>query len=152
MRVPFGRVSYDAAVAASIQLLGGAVGAIAGAAAGAAGLANTSDISASQIASSVSSGTVTAINGMKVTTERSGTAGASAGYMSIQKPYILRQIPRQSLPDNYANLEGYPSNLGGTLSQFSGFAAVESIRLNGISATDDEKREILSLLIGGVFI
>ena len=152
VRVPFGRVSYDAAVAASIQLLGGAVGAIAGAAAGAAGLANTSDISASQIASSVSSGTVTAINGMKVTTERSGTAGASAGYMSIQKPYILRQIPRQSLPDNYANLEGYPSNLGGTLSQFSGFAAVESIRLNGISATDDEKREILSLLIGGVFI
>lgn len=152
VRVPFGRVSYDAAVAASIQLLGGAVGAIAGAAAGAAGLANTSDISASQIASSVSAGTVTAINGMKVTTERSGTAGASAGYMSLQTPYILRQIPRQSLPDNYASLEGYPSNLGGTLSQFSGFAAVESIRLNGISATDDEKREILSLLIGGVFI
>lgn len=152
VRVPFGRTSYDAAVAASIQLLGGAVGALAGAAAGAAGLANTSDISASQVASSVSSGTVTAINGMKVTSERSGTAGASAGYMSIQKPYLLRQIPRQSLPEGYANLEGYPSNISGTLSQFSGFAAVESIKLSGIPATDDELREIQSLLIGGVFI
>lgn len=151
VRVPFGAQSFDAAVAASISLLGGAVGALAGGVAGAVGLAGGS-LGASQVANSISGSTVMAVNGSKTTAERSGTAGASAGYLSIQYPYLLRTVPNQSLPTNYQNLEGYPSNIAGPLTNFSGFAAVETINLNGIAASKEELDEIRSLLIGGVYI
>ena len=152
VRVPFGTTSYDAAIAASVQLLGGAVGAIAGGAiAGPAGIA-AGEIGASQIANSIAGSTVSAVNGSKVTTERSGVAGATAGYLSIQYPYLLRTVPQQSLPTNYAKLEGYPANIAGPLANFSGFAAVETIDLNGIAATKEELNEIEQLLRGGVYI
>lgn len=150
VRVPFGTQSFDSAIAASVQLLGGAVGLIAGGAGGAAIAAG--EISASQIANSVAGSTIQAVNGGKIATERSGTAGATAGYLSVQKPYLLRTVMQQSLPDNYMNLEGYPSNIAGPLRLYSGFAGVETIDLNGIAATKDELDEITALLRGGVFI
>lgn len=151
VRVPFGSQSFDAAVAASVALLGGAVGTAITGGAVAAGLVG-SEIGASQVANSILGSTVAAVNGSKRTTERSGTAGASAGYLSIQKPHLFRTIPQQSLPENYKELEGYPSNIAGPLSKFSGFAAVEIINLNSLSATKEEIDEIKSLLIGGVYI
>ena len=150
VRVPFGTQSFDSAIQASVQLLGGAVGLIAGGAGGAAIAAG--EISASQIANSVAGSTIQAVNGGKISTERSGTAGATAGYLSVQKPYLLRTVMQQSLPENYKALEGYPSNIAGPLRLFSGFAGVESINLNGIAATKDELDEISALLRGGVFI
>lgn len=151
VRVPFGAQSFDAAVAASVALLGGAVGTAITGGAVSAGLVG-SEIGASQVANSILGSTVTAVNGSKRTTERSGTAGASAGYLSIQKPHLFRTVPQQSLPENYKELEGYPSNIAGPLSKFSGFAAVEIINLNGLNATKEEIDEIKSLLIGGVYI
>ena len=151
VRVPYGRTSFDAAISASIQLLGGGIGMAVGAAGAALGL-DGGNVSAGQLANQVSNASITAVNGAKVTTERSGVAGASAGYMSLQKPHLIRNIPHQSLPANYRHLNGYPSNIGGTLSQFNGFTAVESIELSGIGATDAEKDEILSLLTRGVYI
>lgn len=152
VRVPFGANSYDAAVAASVQLLGGAVGAIGGGAMiGPAGIA-AGEIGASQIANSIAGSTVASVTGAKTTSERSGVAGASAGYLSIQKPYLLRTVPQQSLPANYKELEGYPSNIAGPLTKFSGFVAVETINLNGIAASKEEINEIISLLRGGVYI
>ena len=150
VRVPFGATSFDAAIAASVQLLGGAVGAIAGGAMGAA--IGAGAITESQIANSVAGTTVGAVQGSKVTTERSGVSGACAGYLSIQYPYLLREVPRQSLAKNYMDLEGYPSNVAGPLSNFYGYAAVESIDLNGINATKEELDEIRSILAGGVYL
>lgn len=151
VRVPFGSNSYDAAVAASVQLLGGAVGYAALGATAGAGIA-AGAIGASQLANSIVGSTMTAVNGSKMTTERSGTAGASAGYLSIQKPYLLRTVPQQSLPENYKDLAGYPSNIAGPLSKFSGFVGVETINLNGIAATKTELDEITRLLQEGVYI
>ena len=152
VRVPFGSTSFDAAIAASVQLLGGAVGAIAGGALGAAVGVSGASIGASQIGNSIAGSTVSAVNGSKVTSERSGVSGACAGYLSIQYPYLLRTVPNQSLPKNYQDLEGYPSNIAGPLTKFSGFTAVETIDLNGLSATKEEIDEIKQLLIGGVYI
>lgn len=152
VRVPFGSTSFDAAVAASVQLLGGAVGALAGGALGATIGVTGSSIGASQIGNSIAGSTVAAVNGSKVTSERSGVSGATAGYLSIQYPYLFRTVPNQSLPTNYQNLEGYPANLAGPLTNFSGFAAVETINLNGIEATKEELNEIEALLIGGIYI
>lgn len=151
VRVPFGSTSFDAAIGASIQLLGGAVGAIAKGSLGAAGI-TAGAITESQIANSIAGSTAEAVQGLKVSTERSGTAGASAGYLSIQYPYLLRTIPRQSLPTNYKDLEGYPCNIAGPLSGYTGYAAIETINLNGIQASKAELDEIRSLLRGGVYI
>lgn len=152
VRVPFGSNSFDAAIQASVQLLGGAVGAMAGGiVAGPTGVA-AGGMAAAQIANSVSGSTVTAVNASKARTERSGVAGASAGYLSVQKPYLLRTVPQQSLPTNYKDLEGYPSNIAGPLTGFNGYAAVETINLNGLTATKEEISEIQSLLTGGVYI
>ena len=151
VRVPYGRTSFDAAIQSSIQLLGGAVGMAAGGALGVGGLA-AGNIGEGMIANSIQGATIMAVTGQKTGTERSGTAGASAGYLSIQKPYLLRTLPQQSLPENYISLEGYPSNVAGPLSKFSGYVGVESINLNNIAATKAELDEIDSLLKGGVFI
>lgn len=152
VRVPFGATSFDAAIAASVQLLGGAVGAVAGGALGAAVGVSGASIGASQIGNSIAGSTVSAVNGSKVTSERSGVSGACAGYLSIQYPYLLRTVPNQSLPTNYQDLEGYPSNIAGPLTKFSGFTAVETIDLNGLDATKEEINEIKQLLVGGVYI
>ena len=150
VRVPFGATSFDAAIAASVQLLGGAVGAIAGGAMGAA--IGAGAVTTSQIANSIAGTTIGAVQGSKITTERSGISGASAGYLSIQYPYLLREVPRQSLAKNYMDLEGYPSNVAGPLNNFYGYVAVESIDLNSISATKEELDEIRSILEGGVYL
>lgn len=154
VRVPYGRLSFDAAVSSSLQLMGGAATlAIGGATLATGGLAGaTAGIAVAQIAGQVGTMTADAVAGQKRNFERSVSLGASAGYMGVQYPYIIREIPNQSRPGNYRALHGYPSNLGGTLSQFSGYTCVETIELEGIQCTEPEKEEIIELLRGGVII
>lgn len=157
MRVPYGRQSFDAAVTASMSMLGGVAGtalAVGGAAVASGGVLApaAAGIAAAQIAGQIGSMTASAVSGQKRTMERAGSIGGSAGYMSVQYPYLIRQIPNQSRPGNYKMLHGYPSNIGGTLGSFSGFTSLESILLDGVSATETEKREIMEVCKGGVII
>lgn len=157
MRVPYGRQSFDAAVSASLNMLGGAAGtalAIGGAtvASGGALAPAAAGIAAAQIAGQIGSMTASAVSGQKRTMERAGAIGGSAGYMGVQYPYIIRQIPNQSRPGNYRQLHGYPSNIGGKLSTFQGLTTVEHILLDGLVATDIEKSEIIEMMKGGVII
>lgn len=153
VRVPYGRVSYDAAIQAGISLIGAAATMGVGAAAGGLGLAaSATEITAGQVANQLSAAGMTAVSGSKVGVVKSGTLGASAAFMGVMTPHVIRYIPRQSLPNNYRHLCGYPSNIGGTLSSFSGFTAVETIQLSGIAATQEEKEEIANLLKGGVIV
>ena len=154
VRVPYGRQSFDAAVSSSLSLMGG-VGSLAvgGAMLASGGLAGGAvGLGIAQIAGQVGSMTADAVAGQKRTMERAGSLGASAGYMGIQYPYLIREIPNQSRPSNYRKLHGYPANLGGTLDSFTGYTAVESIRLDGVLCTDAEKSEIIELLRGGVIL
>lgn len=157
MRVPYGRQSFDAAVSASMNMLGGAAGtalAVGGAAVASGGVLApaAAGIAAAQIAGQIGSMTASAVSGQKRTMERAGSIGGSAGYMSVQYPYLIRQIPNQSRPGNYRMLHGYPSNIGDTLGSFSGFTSLESILLDGVSATETEKREIMEVCKGGIII
>lgn len=157
MRVPYGRQSFDSAVSASLNMLGGAAGtalAIGGAtvASGGALAPAAAGIAAAQIAGQIGSMTASAVSGQKRTMERAGAIGGSAGYMGVQYPYIIRQIPNQSRPGNYRKLHGYPSNIGGKLSTFQGLTTVEHILLDGLVATDVEKSEIIEMMKGGVII
>ena len=99
-------------------------------------------------------GTMTAVNAMKTKIERSGSLSGNAGYLGYLKPYFIRKLARQSLPDNYKEIMGYPCNKPGPLRNYrgTGLAVVEDIQLNEIPAFGDELAEIISLLKGGVLI
>ena len=150
VRVPMSRQSWDAAISAGISLLGGAVAMAAGGIAQGMGI-EANELNASQIGNQASAATMSAVNAAKTSVKRSGTQGASAGYMSIQDPFIIDTIPRQSLPENYKELEGYPSNIYGLVGSFQGFLAVEKIKLE-TTATETEKDMIMQLLKGGVYV
>ena len=60
--------------------------------------------------------------------------------------------PRQSMPEGYEKVCGFPCNEGGKLGNFTGYTVVEDIRLNGLVATAPEVEEIYQLLKSGVII
>ena len=150
VRIPLHRQSFDNMVSAGINLLGGAVGMAAGGLSQAAGLEG-GDLNSNQIASQASAATVSAVNAGKRNVIRSGSIGADAGYMSSQRPFIIRTLPRQSLPVRYMELEGYPCNMYGPVADFTGFVAVEMIKLR-VNCTEPEKEMIEQLMRGGVYI
>ncbi|MBO7732960.1 MAG: hypothetical protein J6S67_10415 [Methanobrevibacter sp.] len=145
---PVASQSFDSAVSAAISLACAGVGMIAGDAIGGVSPEKVGT-QASQLISSTSS----IVAGLKPNVKRDGAIAAAAGYMGVQKPYIIREIPNQSLPDNYHSFFGYPSNISGTLNDgFSGFTVVEDIQLNDIPAMETERAEIMELLGKGVII
>ena len=83
---------------------------------------------------------------------RSGTISTALGLLAVQKPFITRTIPRQSLPENYRTYAGYPSNITEPVSSLKGFTKVYSIRPNGFTCTSEELDEIISLLKEGVLL
>lgn len=166
VRVAFGRASFDSAIAASIQLITGiATGAIKGAGgaisafmAGAAGKGGSDEgdtIAQGQLASGAGAASagisMPTVQQMKTQTIKSGVMGANAGFISVQKPHIIKFIPNQSRPDNYRHMHGYPANMPGPISSgYSGYMELDIIELDGIIATDTEKNEIAALCKGGV--
>ena len=68
--------------------------------------------------------------------------------------YLIIERPIWSAPENYRKLFGYPSDIGGTITEkFHGFLSCRAIKLDGITAaTDDEKAEIYQLMASGVYV
>lgn len=83
---------------------------------------------------------------------RGGSIGGSAGCLGNFTPYLIFHRPIQSLASGFAHFKGYPSNITTTLGSVSGYTEVESIHLNGITCTDNEKAEIEALLYNGVIL
>ena len=88
----------------------------------------------------------------KPTFQRSGNIGGSAGIMGIQRPFIVIERPNISVPDNVQHYAGQTSNITMNLGSCSGYTLVDSVHLNGISATSQELKEIETLLKGGVIL
>ena len=162
-QVPAAAASYDSMVSSAINILTASVGIAAGAAiggagagaAGAAAAAAPSNIGAAvgaQVGLGMAGTAGNAIMSMKPNVVRNGTPGSTTGYIGIQKPYLIKIVPRSAVAPNHRQLKGYPSNYGGTLAGLSGYCEVSEIQLVNCPAEVDEKTEIYSLLKGGVII
>ena len=88
----------------------------------------------------------------KPTIAHGNSASGTAGFMSIQTPYITITRAKQCLPKSQNAFTGYPSYTTKKLSTLTGFTQVEEIQLNSLSCTDGERKEIETLLKGGVII
>lgn len=165
-QVPAAAASYDSMVSSAINILTGAIGIAAGGAIGAAGAgaaagaakapSATAGAVGAQVGLGVAGTASNIIMGMKPTIARNGTPGSTAGYMGVQKPYLIKIVPRSAIAPNHIQLQGYPSNYGGTLASLTGYCEVQEIQLNidpnGTAPEVDEKTEIYRLLKGGVVI
>lgn len=96
--------------------------------------------------------TANGMMGMKPSYDKTGAIGSSTSLISVRQPYLFLTTPRQCIPAHYQKYCGFPSNITGKLSSFSGFTVVEDIRLNGLVALDVEISEIYQLLKTGVII
>lgn len=94
----------------------------------------------------------TVINTVKPAMERSGSLSGTGGMMGNQTPYLILTRPRQALPELQNHFIGYPSFISSYLGDLSGYTEVESIHLEGITATEAELNEIVSILKGGVIL
>lgn len=88
----------------------------------------------------------------KIRAQHSGGLTGAPGFMGIQKPYLIIHRPRQSVPEDYEQFKGYPSNVTMQLSSCTGFTSVREITLNGLPFTDGELSELKSILEGGVIL
>lgn len=89
---------------------------------------------------------------MKPIVERAGGVSGAAGQLGVMYPYLIGEIPRQSVPANCNTFKGYPSNIKATISELSGYTEVDTIFIKGIEATQAELDELESILKGGFII
>lgn len=92
----------------------------------------------------------TSVNAMKPSVEKSGSMSGTGGMMAIQTPYLILTRPRQAVPKNQNKYTGYPAYITRKLSTLKGYTEIESIRIEGVYATDSEMSELYSLLASGV--
>lgn len=141
--VPLTAINYSGAIQNAVSAVGNIATAAVGMATGAAPL------TAVGVAGLASNAANTAINSKPIV-ERSGNMGGAAGMLSVQKPYLIINRPRLSTPSELNKFGGYPSNINMRLGECSGFTMIDSIRLDNIPATENEKQELLSILQKGV--
>ena len=82
--------------------------------------------------------------------ERSGSVSSSAGFLSVQKPYLIIKRPNQAMPENQQHYTGYPSFITENMGDLEGYTEVEAIHLENIPCTDKELDEIEAALKNGV--
>ena len=116
-----------------------------------AGMVSTGGASAGAIAGGLLSSTSTAA-GMKPNIEKSGSLSGAGGFLGNQKPFIIKETPRQCMPLSQQKYTGFPSYQTQRLGSLRGYTEIESVNLSGIPANDAELSEIESLLKGGVYL
>lgn len=88
----------------------------------------------------------------KATYQKSGGMGGNSAFMGMRTPVLLSYVPRACIPNRQNKIMGYPSYQTKQLSDVTGYTEVYKIHLDGISATDTEKNEILAALSEGVIL
>lgn len=81
-----------------------------------------------------------------------GSLSSNTGKLCYQTPYLMFTRPIETRPAKLGMVHGYSAGAGGVLSQFKGYVECSDVKLDGITATDNEKNMIESLLKSGVYV
>lgn len=111
----------------------------------------TGGMTAPLVAGSAASvaGTVLA---QKPNVESIGNISGDASMLATNVPYVRISSPNKPLLENQEVFTGYPSYKSGTVGSFSGYTEFVEAHVEGISCTEEERAEIISLLKAGVII
>lgn len=141
--IPLSAINYSGAIQNAVSAALNGVGVIAGIATGAA------PVSVMGAAGLVSNAANLALNS-KGQVQRSGNVSGSSGLMGIQRPYIIIERARISVPHDMNKFVGNTTNVTMSLNDCSGFTIIDNIRMQDFSCTNDEKAELESILHKGV--
>lgn len=100
----------------------------------------------------VAIGAANAALNMHTNIQHSGSISGNAGVMGGKTPYLIISRPQTQLAESFETLQGKPANEYTTLAQCSGYVVVDSVHVEGITATDAELSQIESLLKSGVIV
>lgn len=104
------------------------------------------------VASRLANASVNAVITGKGNYMHAGAVSSAPGFLACRKPFLIIKRPKQSVPEDYESMRGFPSNMKATLGDLSGYTEVEDIHLNIPDATVDEIVECERLLKGGVYL
>lgn len=121
------------------SMVSGLVGAGAGAVAS-AGSGNIAGVASSVVNAAGASGDI----------PQSNSYASSGAFLSVRRPYLLIERPVTNYSPTFRKERGLPSNISKKLSTMSGFTILQDVHLDGITATDAEKKELEDLLSKGV--
>jgi len=83
------------------------------------------------------------------------TKGGSSSMINEYLPQYVEfifEIQEDCAPDNYGQQYGYPSMKSGSVGSFQGFLKCQSIKLDCGVATENEKNQIKTMLLNGIYI
>ena len=132
VHLPITGVTYSSMVSG---LVGSSAGAVA-----AAGSGNIAGVASSVDAAASVKGDIPQSNGY----------ASSGAFLSVRRPYLMIERPVTNYSPTFRKERGLPSNISKKLSVMSGFTILQDIHLDGITATDAEKKELEGLLSKGV--
>lgn len=116
------------------------------------GTGGTGTPAALAIAGAATANIASNVMGAKLHYQHGGAGGTGTGMFGIQKPYLIIKRPRQCLPVDNNKFQGYPTMVTLRMGTLSGFTKVHQIHLDIPQATDAERRELETILKGGVWI
>ena len=143
--VPLTGINFSQAIQNAVSAVVSGIGTVAGAVSGAAPIAAMGAVGLLNNAANL-------VMGSKSQVQRSGNLGGSAGIMTVQKPYVIIERPRVSIPYNNQHYMGQTSNIANRLGNVSGFTLVEYVHIEDCTGTSEEVAEIESLLKQGVYL
>ena len=77
---------------------------------------------------------------------------ATTSFLSVRTPYLVIERSVSHYSKDYGHEQGYPSEITADWSKLSGYTESDSIHLDGLGATEEELKEISSLLAAGVIL
>lgn len=83
------------------------------------------------------------------------TKGGSSSMINEYLPQYVEfifEIQEDCAPDNYGQQYGYPSMKSGSVGNFQGFLKCQSVKLDCGVATENEKNQIKTMLLNGIYI
>ena len=121
-------------------IMGNLVGVIGGMATGGA----TGAVTAGSMASNIMA--------MKPNVQHAGNVSSNAGYLSECYPFIIIERPVHSYPQNSRMFYGAPSNISAKLGSLKGYTECETVILDGVPCTNEEKERLRQKLADGIIL